>query len=93
MSVRREVQGRGIGRALLSAILESALEAGCTAATLTTFRDVPWNAPFYASMGFQEVGANDMPDHLRDALAAEAARGVLPMDRRCAMRLTLAPVA
>jgi GNAT superfamily N-acetyltransferase len=93
MSVRREVQGRGIGRALLSAVLESALEAGCTTATLTTFKDVPWNAPFYASMGFQEVGGGNMPDHLRDALAAEAARGMLPMDRRCAMQLTLGRTA
>jgi hypothetical protein len=23
--------------------------------TLTTFRDVPWNAPFYARRGFAEV--------------------------------------
>ena len=88
-STRREVQGRGIGRALLGAILEQALEAGCTGATLTTFKDVPWNAPFYARMGFQELAADALPDHLRDALAAEAARGLLPMDRRCAMRLTL----
>lgn len=89
LSTRREVQGRGIGRALLGAILEQALEAGCTGATLTTFRDVPWNAPFYARMGFQELAADGLPGHLRDALAAEAARGVLPMERRCAMRLAL----
>lgn len=86
-STRREVQGRGIGRALLAAILEQALEAGCTGATLTTFKDVPWNGPFYASMGFKELAADGLPGHLREALAAEAARGVLPMDRRCAMRL------
>ncbi len=89
MSTRREVQGRGIGRALLAAILESALEEGCTGATLTTFKDVPWNGPFYAAMGFRELAADELPAHLRDALAAEAARGILPMDRRCAMRLGL----
>ena len=27
--------------------------------TLATYRDVPWNGPFYASEGFVEVGSVD----------------------------------
>lgn len=35
------------------------------ALTLTTFRDVPWNAPYYASLGFREMPYADAgPDHL-----------------------------
>jgi GNAT superfamily N-acetyltransferase len=35
------------------------------ALTLTTFRDVPWNAPYYASLGFRELPFADAgPDHL-----------------------------
>jgi GNAT superfamily N-acetyltransferase len=89
LSVRADAQGRGLGRAVLAAMLEAALDDGCTGATLTTFRDVPWNGPFYASMGFREVSGTDLPAHLKAALEAEAARGILPMDRRCAMRLAL----
>jgi hypothetical protein len=32
--------------------------------TLTTFRDVPWNGPFYAKLGFRELR------HLSPGLAA-----------------------
>lgn len=45
--------GRRIGAALLDAVGERAGDAGLT---LSTFRDVPWNAPYYARLGFAEVG-------------------------------------
>ena len=36
-----------------------AAEHGYDALTLATYRDVPWNGPFYASEGFVEVGPVD----------------------------------
>jgi hypothetical protein len=41
------------------------------AVTLTTFRDVPWNAPFYARLGFRVIealspGLQAIRDHERD---------------------------
>jgi ribosomal protein S18 acetylase RimI-like enzyme len=44
---------RGIGRALLDHIAVQAAARGAPAVTLTTFADVPWNAPYYARYGFQ----------------------------------------
>jgi hypothetical protein len=29
--------------------------------SLTTFRDVRWNAPYYSRLGFEIVGASDLP--------------------------------
>jgi hypothetical protein len=58
------------------------------ALTLTTFRDVAWNGPFYQRLGFEELAAHDLSPDLAQILAHEAARG-LPGDRRCAMRLDL----
>ena len=39
----------------MNAVCEWALTRGHSAVTLTTFRDVPWNGPFYAKLGFQQV--------------------------------------
>ena len=46
---------RGIGAALLDAVAEAARERGWAALTLSTFRDVPFNAPYYRRLGFAEV--------------------------------------
>ena len=43
---------RGIGSTLLAAVCSWARDAGYAAVTLRTFRDVPWNAPFYRRRGF-----------------------------------------
>ena len=87
MAVAHDAQGRGIGRALLDQVIQSARDRGVKAVTLTTFRDVAWNAPFYARSGFRVLRAEELNDRLRDVLANEVAHG-LPAERRCAMQLT-----
>lgn len=77
-------QRRGIGAGLLRAAMIDARNSGFRAITLTTFRDVPWNAPFYARLGFEEVTALDAHPRLAGELAVEADLG-LPAERRCAM--------
>ena len=46
---------RGIGTALVRAVMEEARWAGHDRLSLCTFRDVPFNGPFYAALGFTEV--------------------------------------
>jgi GNAT superfamily N-acetyltransferase len=43
---------RGLGRALVEAVCTWARSEQFHAITLTTYRDVPWNGPFYRSLGF-----------------------------------------
>jgi len=43
---------RGLGTALLNACCEEARLRGYSQLSLTTFRDVPYNAPWYARLGF-----------------------------------------
>jgi hypothetical protein len=38
---------------MLEQVIETPGRMGYPAVTLTTFRDVPWNAPFYTRWGFQ----------------------------------------
>ena len=84
MDVLPTHQGCGIGSGLLRACQIDARNAGFRALTLTTFRDLPWNGPFYARLGFEEVTALDAHPRLASELALEADNG-LPIDRRCAM--------
>ena len=55
LSVLPEHQGRGIGAALTSAAMAEARAQGFDRLSLCTYRDVPWNGPFYRGVGFTEV--------------------------------------
>jgi GNAT superfamily N-acetyltransferase len=56
LSVHPESGRQGRGGALVNAVCHWATAQGLPAVTLTTFRDVSWNGPFYAKLGFREVG-------------------------------------
>ncbi len=57
MDVHPDHGRRGLGTALLRAGLDWARTRGLNEMTLTTYLDVPWNGPFYASNGFEVVPA------------------------------------
>ncbi len=84
VDVHPDFQRRGVGAGLIRGCLIDARNSGFRAVTLTTFRDVPWNAPFYERLGFEEVSALDAHPRLAGELALEADHG-LPIERRCAM--------
>jgi GNAT superfamily N-acetyltransferase len=64
LSVHPDHAGQGIGRALLRAGCDWAKANGHREITLATYRDIPWNGPFYASEGFVER-ATTVDDFLR----------------------------
>ncbi|MES2306497.1 MAG: GNAT family N-acetyltransferase [Gemmatimonadota bacterium] len=82
---------RGIGRRLVRAVCDWAATSGCRAVTLTTFRDVPWNGPFYASIGFETLTAKELSPALGRVLQREAESGLDPA-RRVAMRWRNYPI-
>ena len=84
LSVARAHQGKGIGATLLRALAIDARNCGLRAITLNTFRDIAWNAPFYARQGFVEIENFEGREHLRDSHDAAVDLG-MPGDRRCAM--------
>jgi len=78
---------RGIGSALLEAVCSWAKDAGYPAVTLRTFRDVPWNGPFYQRRGFEAVESAALsPGHV--ALEASERRRGLRTDLRVTMAYT-----
>jgi GNAT superfamily N-acetyltransferase len=79
---------RGVGRTLVLHVAQWARASGFVSLTLTTFRHLPWNAPFYASVGFAALDDRDLGPQLRAAMVKEAEHGLDP-SKRVAMRLAL----
>ncbi len=67
---------RGVGRALVEHVATWAAAGGFTVMTLTTFVDVPWNAPYYERLGFRPLGLADEGPQLRRVRAEERAHGL-----------------
>src|SRR4029453_621395 len=72
---------RGLGTRLVTAICAWAVTAGYRSVTLTTFRDVPWNMPFYERLGFEIVTAEALSPALQAIVRDETRRGLDPTRR------------
>lgn len=75
----------GLGRRLVLAICAWAETAGYPSVTLTTFRDVPWNMPFYVRLGFEVIPPDELSPALNSVVQDETRRGLDPT-RRVVMR-------
>lgn len=85
LSVLEPWQGRGIGSALVERCLRYARDGGHAALHLSTYRDVAWNAPFYARRGFASLPRGLWPRAFRRQVAIENSHGHPPW-RRTVMR-------
>ncbi len=86
ISVRPDHGRRGLGAALLEGACSWATRQGFAAITLTTFRDVAWNAPFYAKHGFRILDEHEAGPELTERRAEEEAHGLDPALRVCMLR-------
>lgn len=86
MAVAQPFQRQGIGSALLRLVRLNAKQNSFQNLTLTTFRDVPWNAPFYMHQGFHIV--TEPAPYLCRLLDDEKKRG-LKREMRVAMLMPL----
>jgi GNAT superfamily N-acetyltransferase len=67
---------KGLGTALVEAACAWAYTHGFSFVTLSTFRDVPWNAPFYARHGFSVVAPEAQPPELVQIVEREKTVGL-----------------
>ncbi|MFI8519542.1 GNAT family N-acetyltransferase [Streptomyces sp. NPDC085481] len=96
VSVHPDAARRGVGRELIDHLAAAAREQGLTALTLTTFTEVPWNAPYYTRLGFRPLAESDpgLTEGLREISRAEATHGLAAWPRVCMRReVTRAPAA
>lgn len=76
LAVHAAVQRQGAGSMLMQAAHDHARAKNLPATTLTTFRAVPWNAPYYERLGYRALAQHELSSFLADALKNEAARGL-----------------
>lgn len=86
IDVRPEHGRKGLGTALTNRVIRAAQDLGLPELYLTTFAGIPWNAPFYAKLGFIPVAAEEQPGFIRETLREEQARG---LRNRVAMKFPL----
>ena len=79
---------RGLGARLLARACAWAQAQGHPAITLSTFRDVPWNGPFYRKHGFRELPPAEWTPGMRAIREKEAQHG-LHVQARVFMRRDL----
>jgi ribosomal protein S18 acetylase RimI-like enzyme len=76
VSVHPSHARQGLGRTLLETAVLWAQQQALDAVTLTTFSDVPWNAPYYQRLGFRTLAEAEVSEGLRRIREQEAARGL-----------------
>jgi GNAT superfamily N-acetyltransferase len=81
---------RGLGGRLLEHVCTWARDHGHPAVTLSTFRDVPWNGPFYRKHGFRDLDPSEWTPGMRAIREREAEHG-LSIEARVFMRRDVVP--
>jgi GNAT superfamily N-acetyltransferase len=88
ISVAPQVGRKGAGTALLDAVIGVARQRGLWGVSLSTFRSIPWNGPFFAKNAFQEVPRSGLALWQLDIERAQAA--IMDVGQRCFMRRPIA---
>ena len=81
--------GRRIGAALIEQVAQLARTRQLTQLVLSTYREVPWNAPYYRRLGFRDIEEAELDAALIKRRDAHIARG-LDESKRVFMRRELA---
>lgn len=79
---------QGLGARLLEYICDWAKAKGFVTVTLSTFRDVAWNGPFYRKHGFSDLVEHQWDDSMYDIRTKESQYG-LRVEERVFMRRIL----
>jgi len=78
--------GQRIGARLIEQVTARAAHEGIAEVVLSTFREAPWNAPYYARLGFEALDDAVLDDMLRTIRAYHVSLG-LDETQRVFMRL------
>ena len=86
VDVLRSMQGKGVGKSLVSAIIEYAKKRGVPRVTLRTFVEATWSCKLYERCGFQRTSLDY--EALSNVTANEIQMGLDP-SKRCSYVLEL----
>lgn len=83
ISVHPDHGRQGVGAALVRRVIAEARARKIRRVTLSTFRDLPWNGPFYRKMGFREMKRRELAGWMLELEAIQAES--LDTSKRCFM--------
>ena len=83
ISVHPDHGRRGVGACMVQHVFQLARQRKLKQVTLSTFRDVPWNGPFYRKLGFRELERRELADWMLDLESIQAQS--LDIAQRCFM--------
>ncbi|MBT5433574.1 MAG: GNAT family N-acetyltransferase [Alphaproteobacteria bacterium] len=86
LGVVTAMQRQGVGARLIEVIAENARRNGHAKMTLTTFRDVAWNAPYYARLGFTVQEPSSFSPGMKQVFESKKAHGLNVQDRVAMVR-------
>jgi N-acetylglutamate synthase-like GNAT family acetyltransferase len=92
VSVHPRAARHKIGHMLMEHCAADAASKGIHALTLTTFADVPWNAPYYARCGFRVLDDSELSPGMRLIRDREISHGLHRWPRVCMRRDLDAPL-
>lgn len=75
---------KGLGAALIAHVVRDAGKRGLKGVILSTFRDLPWNGPYYRRLGFRELPRKQMQPWMLEIEKIQTANG-LDVSKRCFM--------
>jgi GNAT superfamily N-acetyltransferase len=76
LDVHPDHAGKRLGSQLLDAIGRFGSRLGFERMVLRTFRDVPWNEPYYRKLGFEPLAREEEHSELANVRAQEASVGL-----------------
>ncbi|WNJ77490.1 GNAT family N-acetyltransferase [Cedecea neteri] len=88
ISTHPDFQRQGVGAMLLAEVKRTGQVLGVSQITLTTYRDVSWNGPWYGRHGFDIINEAELTPALVSRLVHQYDEGLMVLPR-CAMRYLL----
>lgn len=88
IDVKPEHGQKGIGAAIVKTVCDWAKHHGYRIISLSTFRDIPWNAPFYSKLGFRPLDDAELTTGFQQLRLKEFEAG-LPISERVIMQCVL----
>lgn len=81
VTVHPDAARRGLGALMIESVSADPRSRERGLITLTSFANVPWNAPYYERIGFLDIAESEWPEGVAEKVAAERESGLAAWPR------------
>lgn len=91
VTVHPDAARRGLGALMIESVSADPRSKELGLITLTSFANVPWNAPYYERIGFLDIAESEWPEGVAEKVAADNAHGLDAWPRVVMQRVITEP--